>query len=117
MRAEVARPVSRKRPPARALHRFLYMPIPACRLRCKVPVCDLRPVFQLPATTNQLRTMSHNPTFQTRGSQFLEARHHYWGVCGVVGASEQKPTTRAQRPSSPQSYRPSPFPPEEISEW
>ena len=61
-------------------NRFLYMTTPACPAGCK-----LLPVIS--ALFSALRTMSHNPTFQTRGSQFLES--YATGVCGVCRGQQQ----------------------------
>jgi hypothetical protein len=101
-RAEVARPANATAPalfhanvaapPARALQPFPVHdnPCVSCRLQ-------LSPVIS--ALFSALRTMSHNPTFQTRGSQFSES--YATGVCGVVGANSKTNHAHAKAQSFP----------------
>jgi hypothetical protein len=75
--------------PARALHRFLYMfrlnPCPKAAVQC---VASAFRLCSAPAT--QLPTMSHYPTFQTRGSEVLTAQGRGLQLrCGVVGRGMQ----------------------------
>jgi len=54
-----------------------------------------RPCFLL-SSAMRLRTMSHNPTFQTRGSQFLEVPPCWGCVRYVVGAANKQASRQAE---------------------